>query len=97
MSVTEKINIVKAAIKEYPDFPKPGIMFQDIFGVLADPKANQALDDLAAGHAVEHAAQVDKVVPIWQQYGPCHLDEGHNFACTALVLMIYIIIYRWCV
>ena len=62
MSVTEKINIVKAAIKEYPDFPKPGIMFQDIFGVLADPKANQALHDLAAGHAVEHAAQVDKVV-----------------------------------
>ena len=62
MSVTEKINLVKAAIKEYPDFPKPGIMFQDIFGVLADPKANQALHDLAAGHAVEHAAQVDKVV-----------------------------------
>ena len=43
MSVTEKINLVKAAIKEYQDFPKAGIMFQDIFGVLADPEANQAL------------------------------------------------------
>ena len=58
----EKLRLVKAAIKEYPDFPKPGIMFQDIFGVLADPEAGGALMDLANGHAVDHADKVDKVV-----------------------------------
>ena len=62
MSVAEKLNLVKAAIKEYPNFPKPGIMFQDIFGVLADPEAGKALMDLANGHAVASADQVDIVV-----------------------------------
>jgi len=62
MNKKEKINIVRAAIKEYPDFPKKGILFQDIFGVLSDPSANAALHDLATGHAVEHAANVDKVL-----------------------------------
>ena len=37
-------------------------MFQDIFGVLADPEAGKALMDLATGHAVNNADKVDKVV-----------------------------------
>ena len=62
MNDNEKLKLVKDAIKEYPDFPKPGIMFQDIFGVLADPEAGKALMDLATGHAVSNADEVDKVV-----------------------------------
>eukprot|EP00092_Neocalanus_flemingeri_P013130 GFUD01014148.1.p1 GENE.GFUD01014148.1~~GFUD01014148.1.p1 ORF type:complete len:183 (+),score=76.05 GFUD01014148.1:65-613(+) len=62
MDRAEKIKIVRAAITEFPDFPKPGIMFQDIFGVLADPEANKALHDLACEHVLQHADQVDKVV-----------------------------------
>ena len=34
--MSDKLQIVRNAIKEYPDFPKKGIQFQDIFGVLFD-------------------------------------------------------------
>ncbi len=33
--------VVKNAFKSYPDFPKPGILFHDIFGVFGDPLATQ--------------------------------------------------------
>jgi len=29
---------LRAAIRDVPDFPKPGILFKDITPVLADPK-----------------------------------------------------------
>lgn len=32
------IDAVKAAIRDVPDFPKPGIIFKDITPVLADPR-----------------------------------------------------------
>merc|ERR1712136_550015 len=47
VKMEKKLDLVKKAIKEYPDFPKKGIMFQDIFGVLLDPLANEALNDVA--------------------------------------------------
>ena len=37
------IDDVMKAYKSYPDFPKPGVLFQDIFAVLADPDAVDAL------------------------------------------------------
>ena len=57
-----KLDVVKKAIKEYPDFPKKGILFQDIFGVLLDPEANLALNDLAVEHVKEHSDNFDKIV-----------------------------------
>ena len=30
-------NKLKAAIRDIPDFPKPGIIFKDITPILADP------------------------------------------------------------
>lgn len=39
----KKITSVINAYKTYPDFPKPGVIFQDIFAVLAN---NKALQDL---------------------------------------------------
>merc|ERR1712215_19725 len=62
MSNNEKLKLVKNAINEYPDFPKPGIMFQDVFGVFAKPDACQALMDLARSHAVKYSNQVDVIV-----------------------------------
>ena len=59
-----KLDIVKNAIKQYPDFPKKGIMFQDIFGVLLDPEANAALNDLALEHVQQHADKIDKIVAL---------------------------------
>jgi len=39
MSEDKRLEAVKAALKAYPDFPKPGILFQDIFGVFSNPTA----------------------------------------------------------
>ncbi|NNE43082.1 MAG: adenine phosphoribosyltransferase, partial [Gemmatimonadetes bacterium] len=37
--------LIEAAIRDVPDFPKPGIMFKDIAPVLSDPAAfRQSLD-----------------------------------------------------
>ena len=35
--------VVKSAFKSYPDFPKPGILFHDIFGVFGDPLATKEI------------------------------------------------------
>ncbi|CAG0913057.1 unnamed protein product [Notodromas monacha] len=32
-------------VKEYPDFPKPGITFRDVFPMFSDPQALQSLVD----------------------------------------------------
>ncbi len=40
------IKRVKAAIRDVPDFPKPGIIFKDITPVLSDPKLFKAVIDL---------------------------------------------------
>ena len=58
----KRVETVRRAIKEYPDFPKKGIMFQDIFGVLLDPEANAALNDLALEHIRGCADRIDKIV-----------------------------------
>lgn len=53
---------LRAAIRDVPDFPQPGVMFKDITPVLADPAlmhdAIEAMADLAG------SKQVDKVVGI---------------------------------
>ncbi len=49
-----------AAIRDVPDFPKPGILFKDITPVLADPKLLRAtVDHFAEKWAGEH---IDAVV-----------------------------------
>ncbi|KAK7790938.1 hypothetical protein R5R35_005870 [Gryllus longicercus] len=40
------INIVKNSIESYPDFPKPGVLFRDIFSLMKNPKALEALNKL---------------------------------------------------
>ena len=39
MSEDKRLEAVRSALKAYPDFPKPGILFQDIFGVFSNPTA----------------------------------------------------------
>jgi len=53
---------VKAAIDEYPDFPKKGIIFQDVFGIFRKPEAHKALQNLMVEHAVSHKEEVDVIV-----------------------------------
>ena len=51
-----------AAIRDVPDFPKPGILFKDITPVLGDPDLFKASLDLLAETAGD--AKIDKVVGI---------------------------------
>ena len=51
MSEDSRISLLKSAFKTFPDFPKPGIMFQDIFSVYGNVEAHAALDSLAREYA----------------------------------------------
>lgn len=44
--LTKLKELVKANIADYPDFPKPGILFRDIFPVLTNPEAFRAVQEL---------------------------------------------------
>ena len=44
------IRKLKAAVRDVPDFPKPGIVFKDITPVLNDPKLFRAAIDLSLIH-----------------------------------------------
>jgi len=56
------VDLLKKAIRDVPDFPKPGILFKDITPVLADPKLLRiAVDLLADRHLKGH---IDKVAVI---------------------------------
>ena len=58
--MTDLESRLRAAIRDVPDFPKPGILFKDITPVLADPKLFRAtVDHFAELHAGSH---IDVVV-----------------------------------
>lgn len=77
--MTSRLDIVKNSVKRYPDFPKPGIVFIDIFSVLKDVKAFHALQDVLTEH-VSQLEQIDAVVALESRgflFGPqiaLHLD-----------------------
>ena len=53
---------LRAAIRDVPDFPKPGILFKDITPVLSDPALFKlAVDTLAQRHTNNH---IDKVCAV---------------------------------
>jgi len=53
---------IKAAIRDVPDFPKPGIVFKDITPVLADSRLFRAAIDLFAERC--RAMRVDTIAAI---------------------------------
>ncbi|XP_032691028.1 adenine phosphoribosyltransferase [Odontomachus brunneus] len=50
MDKNDKLQILKNAIRSYPDFPEPGIIFRDIFGVFQNIVALRAMKDLIVEH-----------------------------------------------
>ena len=55
-------NDLKAAIRNIPDYPKPGIMFRDITTLLGDARAfRRAVDELVQPWA---GSKIDKVAGI---------------------------------
>ena len=59
----ESIQRLDDAIRDVPDFPKPGILFKDITPVLGDPALLQlaidAIVDTAGGRKVDHVVGID--------------------------------------
>ncbi|EDX08885.1 adenine phosphoribosyltransferase [Drosophila simulans] len=62
ISAEDKLDYVKSKIGEYPNFPKEGILFRDIFGALTDPKACVYLRDLLVDHIRESAPEAEIIV-----------------------------------
>ncbi|XP_047350336.1 adenine phosphoribosyltransferase [Vespa velutina] len=60
MDKTQKLKLVKDSIKNYDDFPKPGINFLDIFPVFQNTFALKALRDLLVEHVL--FLEVDLIV-----------------------------------
>lgn len=54
--------MLRCKIRTYPDFPKPGVSFQDISPVLKDPNAFTAAIDLFEEHIKESCPPPDLVV-----------------------------------
>ncbi|KAL2740633.1 adenine phosphoribosyltransferase [Vespula squamosa] len=52
MDKTEKLKLVKDTIKNYVNFPKPGVNFLDIFPVFQNTLALKALRDLLLEHVL---------------------------------------------
>ncbi|XP_041376026.1 adenine phosphoribosyltransferase-like [Gigantopelta aegis] len=50
MSKDDRIEKIKEKIGAYPDFPKPGIFFRDIFPVLLDPTTFRLLNAVLVEH-----------------------------------------------
>jgi adenine phosphoribosyltransferase len=62
MAIPEDVDALKAAIRDVPDFPKPGIVFKDITTLLQEPALFQAVAHLMTEMCRHHPA--DKVVAI---------------------------------
>lgn len=56
------VALVKSRIRDYPDFPKPGIIFKDIFPVLGDPEGFQALMEIMRRKGQSVKGDIDFVV-----------------------------------
>lgn len=46
---------LRAALRQYPDFPSPGILFEDILPIFADPSLHEALLRCLELHILESA------------------------------------------
>jgi len=46
VTMEDKIEYLKGHITSYPDFPKPGVLFRDMFSLLREPEAFKILTDV---------------------------------------------------
>jgi adenine phosphoribosyltransferase len=60
--MTDSLSALKTAVRDVPDFPKPGILFKDITPILSDPVLfRQAVDCFVQANV---GTKIDKVVGI---------------------------------
>ncbi|XP_076642513.1 adenine phosphoribosyltransferase [Halictus rubicundus] len=81
MDKGQKLEVLRNAIRSYPDFPKPGVEFRDIFGVFYNVVALRAMKDLIVEHIL--FLEVDMVVGLDSRgflFGPMiSLELGKPF------------------
>jgi hypothetical protein len=68
----DRIELLRASVRDVPDFPKPGILFKDITPMLSNPKAfTTALDPMAGFFALPRAVfeRADALSPIGYKIG----------------------------
>ncbi|XP_066985433.1 uncharacterized protein Aprt [Macrobrachium rosenbergii] len=58
----ERIETIRDKIGTYPDFPKPGILFRDIFSVLSDPPSFGVLIKLMEERVKKLCPEVDVIM-----------------------------------
>ncbi|KAM6430669.1 adenine phosphoribosyltransferase [Liasis olivaceus] len=57
----QKRRLIREQIRDYPDFPSPGVIFRDIGPVLKDPRAFRAAMDLLESHVRASHQDVDYI------------------------------------
>ena len=73
-----RISYVRSKIKSYPDFPKKGIDFKDLFSAMRDTKALGYLIDLVKEKSREMKGHIDCVVGLDSRgflFGPIMANE----------------------
>lgn len=99
MSRKEQITEIKNRLKTYPDFPKPGILFYDVFTLFHKPSLQDMVVDLFVERlkATHDVNTIDMVIGIDSRgflFGP---EIAKKIGCTFLPArkkgMLYIYIY----
>ncbi|KAM9302278.1 adenine phosphoribosyltransferase [Gastrophryne carolinensis] len=57
----EKRALVQRSVREFPDFPSPGVLFRDITPLLKDPKAFTAAIDLFESYVRKNFPKIDLI------------------------------------
>ncbi|BFZ53446.1 adenine phosphoribosyltransferase [Savitreella phatthalungensis] len=57
-----KVKALQGKLKQYPDFPEVGILFEDILPIFSDPKSFGLLIDLLEEHIKSQHGAVDVIV-----------------------------------
>ena len=79
---------LRAAIRDVPDFPKPGIVFKDITTLLKDPKLFRQTVDLTSGiQARSLDVSITRHLPRWDLIAVIRFDEVDDEQSFAMVLV----------
>ncbi|ODV92631.1 hypothetical protein CANCADRAFT_1222 [Tortispora caseinolytica NRRL Y-17796] len=60
--IEEKRRFLVSKLRQFPDFPSPGILFEDIMPIFADPIAFNTLLDVMADHLQKTHDKIDVIV-----------------------------------
>jgi adenine phosphoribosyltransferase len=59
-----RLQLLRARVRDVPDFPKPGILFRDLTPLMGDGAAMRACIDLLVERARAHRPDVDVIVAV---------------------------------